>query len=154
MNRVGLFLIAFTACLLTFSQAYAQSLSIFDGAWGGNTKIEVGEGKLESSRCTSTNSIAGNRLSLKIRCAHAGTPHFDVRATIIEDGGAISGSWEERVYGQRGTVSGKLSGSILNAEVRSANFSARVNVQRSGNTLNVSVAPSEKRGRISVAMHR
>ncbi len=116
--------------------------------------FDVGDGKRESSRCTSTNTVSGNRISLKLRCGNASSPHLDVRATITESGGALSGSWEERVYGQSGSVSGTISGTTLNAEVKNANVSARVNVQRSGNTLNVSVAPSDKRGRVNVAMSR
>lgn len=155
MNRLAVLFVAFLAIvLISPSPARGQTLDVFDGSWGGNTAIEVSVGKRENARCTSTNRASGNSLRIKLRCASGGSPLLDVTANITLKDGVLSGSWEERVYAQKGSVSGTLSVNTLSGEIRNQNFSALVTVRRNGDGLSVSVTPSDKKGTVNVAMRR
>ena len=67
------------------------------GTWNGAGTARFDGGKTESLRCRGYYTNNGNpqSLGLSIRCANA-SAKVELRASLMNSNGAVSGSWEER----------------------------------------------------------
>jgi hypothetical protein len=110
------------------------------GTWGGSGTARFDDGKSESLRCKGyyTNNGGPHNLGLSIRCANASSK-LELRATLSESNGAVSGSWEERTFNQSGTVSGRASANRINLSI-SGGISGTMTVAISGSSHTVTVA--------------
>lgn len=126
------------------------------GTWTGSGTAQLEGGKTESLRCKGyyTNGSGGAALGLSIRCANA-SAKVELRANLnYADGGAISGSWEERTYNQSGTISGKANGSKLNLAITGGiEGSMSVSVADKHHSVSVSTGGSTLKG-INISMSR
>ena len=72
---------------------------------------------------------------------------------ITADGGNISGSWNETTRGVIGSLSGKVSGSNIQATANAVGFSAALAIRASGNSLSVSIrSPGSEISEVTVSM--
>lgn len=88
--------------------------STLDGAWHGAGKVRLENGKSESIKCKGYYNAkdGGATLSVAINCANASV-RINMRASLVEASGAVTGSWEEREFNQTGSVNGKVSADRL-----------------------------------------
>jgi hypothetical protein len=112
------------------------------GTWSGSGTARFDGGKTESLRCRGYYTNNGNpqSLGLSIRCANA-SAKVELRASLMNSNGAISGSWEERTYNQSGTVSGRASPNRMNLSI-TGGISGSMTVAISGGSHSVTVATS------------
>jgi hypothetical protein len=84
------------------------------GTWSGSGVAKFDGGKTESLRCKGyyTDTGGPHNLGISIRCANA-SAKIELRANLVDSGGSISGSWEERTYNQSGSVTGRASANRL-----------------------------------------
>ena len=154
MNARTAAALAVAALLFTAPCATAADgpLAHFAGSWAGNGKITVKDGTSERIRCRSTNTATGNALNLSMRCA-SDSYKFDLGIEIASDNGAISGSWSETSRGVVGSVSGKMTGTNIQATASAVGVTAALAIRTSGNTLSVSIkSPGSEVSEVSVAM--
>jgi hypothetical protein len=80
------------------------------GTWSGSGTAKFDNGRTESLRCKGyyTNSDGPETLGLSIRCANA-SAKVELRASLVDKNGNVSGNWEERTYNQSGTISGRAT---------------------------------------------
>jgi hypothetical protein len=150
--------LAVTVGLLAFvpqtSKAADGPLAHFAGTWSGNGKITVQNGSSERIRCRSSNTASGNSLNLTLRCA-SDSYKFELASDITEDGGNISGSWNETTRGVTGSLTGKATGNTIQATANAVGFNAGLAVRSSGNSLSVSIrSPGSEISEVSVSMNR
>lgn len=88
------------------------------GTWSGSGTAKFDGGRTESLRCKGyyTNAGGADNLGLSIRCANA-SAKVELRASLINSNGSVTGNWEERTYNQSGTVSGRASANKLNLAI-------------------------------------
>lgn len=88
------------------------------GTWSGSGVAKFDGGKKESLRCKGyyTNTGGPHSLGISIRCANA-SAKVELRASLVDSGGAVSGSWEERTYNQSGSVTGHATTNRLNLSI-------------------------------------
>jgi hypothetical protein len=88
------------------------------GTWSGSGVAKFDGGKTESLRCKGyyTNTGGPHNLGISIRCANA-SAKVELRANLVDAGGAVSGNWEERTYNQSGSVTGRASANRLNLAI-------------------------------------
>jgi hypothetical protein len=88
------------------------------GTWSGSGTARFDDGKSESLRCKGyyTNNGNPHNLGLSIRCANASSK-LELRATLVDSNGSISGNWEERTFNQSGTVQGRATPSRLSLAI-------------------------------------
>lgn len=88
------------------------------GTWGGSGVAKFESGKKESLRCKGyyTDTGGPHKLGISIRCANA-SAKVELRASLVDSGGAISGTWEERTYNQSGSVTGHATANRLNLSI-------------------------------------
>ena len=109
------------------------------GTWSGSGTAKFEGGVSESLRCKGyyTNGSGGNNLGLSIRCANA-SAKVELRANLVNNGGTVSGDWEERTYNQSGTVSGKASSGKINLAI-TGGINGSMSVSVGGGSHSVSV---------------
>jgi hypothetical protein len=92
------------------AQSEAEPFSALYGTWQGGGVIKKSNGTSERIRCISTDERAGTvSLKLHLRCA-SDSYNFDLTATVIDEGGSISGVWNETTRNASGNLQGRSSG--------------------------------------------
>jgi hypothetical protein len=122
--------------------AIAGPFDGMSGNWSGSGHLSKSSGSRERLRCRANNSAGqgGNMLNFSIRCA-SDSFKFDLTGYIQSNNGAISGQWSEPNYNSAGTLSGRASGSRVNALAIGNTFSARISMNGGGNRMTVSIRP-------------
>ena len=111
------------------------------GSWVGAGTISTSNGS-ERIRCRVNYAVSGgNSLHQDLRCA-SDSYNFQVASDIVDQGGAISGTWTEVTRGVSGNVSGRMGGGSIQVAVSGPAFSAGLSISTSGNRQSVSIRPS------------
>jgi hypothetical protein len=110
----------------------AQSLiNNLKGAWRGSGTVKPIGGSEERISCRVSYVSSTGQINQSIDCA--GTDwKFKAGANVSCDGDKVSGSWNEQVANNSGSVKGSISGDRLNIEVDGPNFQGRFNVKVAG----------------------
>jgi len=114
--------------------ARSEPFSALAGSWSGAGTIKKSNGGSERIRCRSTFEPAGAvNLSLRLRCA-SDSYNFDLTATVIDEGGSISGIWNETTRNASGNLQGRSSGNgrLVQAVAQGPAFSANLTLTTRG----------------------
>jgi hypothetical protein len=114
-RRLAYLSATFLALVLAPQAAAGGSLfASLDGAWSGSGKVKLDSGKSERIKCKGYYNAksGGAELGVAIDCANAAV-RINMRAKLVDAGGKVSGTWEEREFNQSGEVSGKASADKL-----------------------------------------
>src|SRR6516162_10606221 len=116
------------------SDGESGSFSALYGTWQGGGAIKKSNGTSERIRCISTDERAGTvSLRLHLRCA-SDSYNFDLTATVIDEGGSISGIWNETTRNASGNLQGRSSGNgrLVQAVAQGPAFSANLTLTTRG----------------------
>lgn len=109
------------------------------GSWSGTGEARLEGGKTERMQCRGYYRGEGaGGLGIAIRCANP-SAKIDLRATLTNANGTVSGNWEERTYNAGGRVSGKASASKVNLSIVGGGLTASMAVAVAGSTHSVSI---------------
>ncbi len=91
------------------------------GSWSGNGRVLLDQGKSEQIACRAyyNAKTAGADLALAIRCA-SNSYKIEMRATLSQQDGQVTGQWEERTFNAAGAVSGRATETSLDLAIRGA----------------------------------
>jgi hypothetical protein len=91
------------------------------GSWSGNGQVHLDQGKSEQITCRAYYNAksAGSDLALAIRCASS-SYKIEMRATLSQQDGRVTGHWEERTFNAAGSVSGRATDTSLNLAISGA----------------------------------
>lgn len=91
------------------------------GSWSGTGQVHLEQGKSEQITCRAyyNTKDQGSDLALAIRCASSGYK-IEMRATLSQRDGRVTGQWEERTFNAAGAVSGRATDSSLNLAISGA----------------------------------
>lgn len=78
------------------------------GSWAGGGTYKLQDGTTEKLKCDAYYTGGGSQLGIAVRC-QGQTNKIEMRSKLSANGGALSGSWEERTYNAAGNVTGKLT---------------------------------------------
>jgi hypothetical protein len=134
--------------LLAFAMPQANVLAAtgpfaaMAGSWSGGGVLTTASGVQERLRCRATYNPAedGNNLRLSLQCA-SDSYNFNLASDVANRGGAISGSWSEASHNASGSISGRASGSSIQATAQGDNFSAGLSLTTQGNRQAVTLTP-------------
>ena len=119
------------------STSYAQSgpFAGMAGNWAGSGTVTLDDGSSERLRCRATYAVGagGNGLNLNLICA-SDSYKIDLKANVVSDHGALSGTWSESGRG----ISGNLEG-------RGGNGDFKVVASTVGFTSNISLTTRENK---------
>ncbi len=105
---------------LTAPAASAGVLSTLTGTWGGAGTATFEGGSREKLKCNGYYRDLGSDLSMVIRCASPSGAKIELRGTLKDNGGKISGTWEERTYNAAGAISGSAGPGTLRVGITGA----------------------------------
>lgn len=86
------------------------------GSWGGSGSYKLQDGTSEKLKCDAYYTGSGSQLGIAVRCTGK-TNKIEMRSKLTSNGGALSGSWEERTYNANGNVTGKLTDQNLKLQI-------------------------------------
>lgn len=118
----------------------AGPFAALSGTWSGAGTIRMATGANERIRCRVRYSVGndGNNFRQDLRCA-SDSYRFDLTSEVQHRGGSISGNWAETSRGVGGQLSGRASGTTIQALAESTAFSANLLVTTRGNTQSVTI---------------
>jgi hypothetical protein len=144
--------------LLVGGGAFAQApFDRLAGQWTGSGTIDMANGAHERIKCRASYDVPDHRqLQLNIRCASE-SYNFDLRASAVYSGGAISGNWGESTRMVAGTISGRADGDRIQVVARAASFAASLTLVTHGGRQSVAIRTqdpqSDIRG-VSISLRR
>jgi len=112
------------------------------GSWSGAGTITLKNGATERIRCKATYAVnaSGKAVQQTLRCA-SDSYRVEVSSNIISEGTSLSGSWAEATRGVSGSISGRVSGAGIVANVAGAGFTARLDLRTQGERQSVTIRP-------------
>jgi hypothetical protein len=131
--------------LIAVGGAHAQSagslFSELDGSWSGRGSVRFSDGKSEKITCRAyyNPKSAGAELGLAIRCASA-SYKIEIRASLLNQNGRLTGRWEERTFNASGEVTGRASAGKINMDIVGGGLTASMSVSTEGSRQAVSIS--------------
>ncbi|HLH12335.1 MAG TPA: hypothetical protein VKV77_10715 [Methylovirgula sp.] len=110
------------------------------GTWVGGGTIELPGGASERLRCRASYVVSpgGDALTQSLRCASQ-SYQVIINSEVEEQGGAVSGRWEELTRGASGTLSGVVRGGTIQGTIAGTGFTAALSLVTRGRTQTVSI---------------
>jgi hypothetical protein len=135
--------IAFSGGLLAPALSLAESAAPFSqlaGSWKGSGQVRLADGRSERLSCRGyyTQKDGGSELTLAIRC-QSDANKIEMRGTLNNKAGRVSGHWEERNFNAEGDLSGSASGNKISLRI-SGQVSGSMTVSVSGATHQVGIS--------------
>jgi hypothetical protein len=160
MNPLKTRAFAVTLALLTITveapRAADNSFAHFTGHWSGAGSITVQGGARERIRCrgTYTANQHNSTLKLGLRCA-SDSYKFELQSDITDDGGNVSGTWNETTRQVYGSLFGRLAGGHIQATAQSVGFTATLSLAARGNRQSVSIkSPGSEISEVAISLAR
>lgn len=126
--------------LPVWSGTYAQS-SPFDallGSWRGSGQIQLSDGRKERLQCNVYYTGGGANLGMAIRC-QSESQNVEIRSKLSQNGGRVSGTWEERTFNASGSAAGQIGGGKVSLRI-SGGINGSMQVSYSPTRQNVSIS--------------
>ena len=133
--------------------AAAGELDHLAGNWQGRGTVDRSDGTRENLRCQASYASAGS-VSMSLKCA-SDSYNFELRSSIKNDSGKLSGTWSELTRRLEGSLSGKIDGDTMRATVNSDRFSAFMNVRTVGGNQAVTIeSPGSTIAKVSISLRK
>ena len=149
--------VAMLAGLLLLFPAESRAVGPFDnmrGSWSGGGTITLTNGGQERIRCKAAYNPSGPNLRMSLVCA-SDSYKVDLASQLAASGGEIKGTWSEATRQVNGDLVGIVTGGNIQVSVKSAIFSASLNVKTSGGNQLISItAPGTEVSRVVIALKR
>jgi hypothetical protein len=133
---------ALAIVLLLSSAAVAQTggFVALSGSWSGSGSVTLASGATERIRCRATYEVtpSGNTFQQSLRCA-SDSYNFDLRSSVVRSGDTVSGTWSETSRNVTGGISGRVSGSQIQAMIQGPAFSASLSLATQGDRQTVNI---------------
>jgi hypothetical protein len=108
--------------------------------------VSLEDGSSERIRCRATYAVAGPQMQLNLLCA-SDSYRFDLQGDIVDQGGAIEGTWSESSRNVTGTLQGRGGGGSFQVVASGPGFNAQISLTTRGNRQSVVIrADSQFRG--------
>lgn len=133
-------------CATSPSQAESGPFAGLAGRWSGGGTVMLDDGSSERIRCRATYHVSGPTMEMSLTCA-SDSYKFNLAANVVDQGGAVSGTWSESSRGVAGTLQGRGGGGNFQVVASAAGFNANIALRTTGNRQSVTLrADSQFRG--------
>ena len=142
IRRLIFAVVTLLVAMVSGSTSYAQSgpFAGMAGNWSGSGTVTLDDGSSERLRCRASYAVGagGTGLNLSLVCA-SDSYKFDLRADVISDRGALSGSWNESSRGVNGTLEGRGGNGNFQVMANAPGFAANISLATRGNRQSVAI---------------
>jgi len=133
-------------CAASPGQAQSGPFAGMAGRWSGGGTITLDDGSSERIRCRASYQVSGPSMDMSLTCA-SDAYKFNLAANVVDQGGAVSGTWSESGRGVSGTLQGRGGGGNFQVVASSAGFNANISLRTTGNKQSVTMrADNQFRG--------
>jgi hypothetical protein len=123
------------------SPVHAQAGGPFAGMagnWAGGGTVTLDDGSRERLRCRASYAVAGAQMTMTLTCA-SDAYKFQLGANVVDQGGAVSGSWSETSRNISGTLQGRGGGGNFEVVASTAGFNASISLRTAGTKQSISM---------------
>lgn len=133
-------------CATSPSQAQSGPFAGLAGRWSGGGTVTLDDGSSERIRCRATYQVSGPSMEMSLTCA-SDAYKFNLAANVVDQGGAVAGTWSESSRGVTGTLQGRGGGGNFQVVATAAGFNANISLRTTGNKQSVTMrADNQFRG--------
>ena len=122
------------------SASYAQTgpFAGMAGNWSGGGTVTLDDGSSERIRCRAAEAVGagGDGLNLTLTCA-SDSYKFDLKANVVSERGALTGSWSESSRNVAGSLEGRGANGEFKVVASAAGFTANISLSTRGNKQSV-----------------
>jgi len=108
------------------------------GNWAGGGTVTLDDGSKERIRCRATYRVSGPNMSMILTCA-SDAYKFNLTASVVDQGGVVSGTWAETSRNVGGTLQGRRGGGNFQVVASAAGFNADIALRTTGNKQSVNI---------------
>ncbi|WJR74821.1 hypothetical protein [Bradyrhizobium sp. NP1] len=115
------------------STAHAQAgpFAGMAGSWAGSGTVTLDDGSRERIRCRATYAVSGPNMNMTLTCA-SDAYKFNLQASVVDEGGAVTGNWTESSRNVAGTLQGRGGGGRFEVLASAAGFNANIALRTAG----------------------
>jgi hypothetical protein len=126
------------------------------GTWSGDGRVRFADGSSEQIRCRAyyNPKDGGRQLGLAIRCAST-SYKMEIRASLLDDNGRVTGTWEERTFNATGHATGRATSGNVSLAIAGGGVSGTMSVsfRRSSQKVAIITSGDSLRG-VSMSLTR
>jgi hypothetical protein len=126
--------------LVPGSHALSSPFDTMLGSWRGSGHIQFTDGRKERLQCNVYYTGGGAQLGMAIRCKSESS-NVEIRSRLSQNGGRVSGTWEERTFNAQGSAAGQISSGKVSLRI-SGGINGSMHVSFSPTRQNVSISTS------------
>ena len=125
---------------LASSPGYAQSgpFAGMAGNWAGGGTVTLDDGSKERLRCRASYQVAGASMNMTLTCA-SDAYKFQLSANVVDQGGAVSGTWSESSRNVGGSLQGRGGNGNFEVVASAAGFNANISLRTAGTKQSISM---------------
>lgn len=135
------------------AQAQSGPFADLAGNWAGGGTVTLDDGSKERIRCRASYRVAGASMTMTLTCASEAYK-FQLSANVVDQGGAITGTWSEASRNISGTLQGRGSGGNFQAVASSGGFNANISLRTAGNRQSISMSADTQFRGAAIALAR
>jgi hypothetical protein len=131
--------VLFAASLFgSVSHAQSGAFAGMAGNWAGGGTITLDDGSKERIRCRASYAVAGPNMDLSLTCA-SDSYKFNLQASVVDQGGEVSGNWTESSRNIGGSLQGRGGGGNFEVVASAAGFNASISLRTVGNRQSIAM---------------
>jgi len=138
LRRLAFAAAAFFVTSTAVAHAQAGAFAGMAGNWAGGGTVTLDDGSRERLRCRASYTVPGNSMSMVLTCA-SDAYKFDLRASVVAEGGNIAGTWSETSRNVGGNLAGRGGGGNFQVLASAAGFNANITLRTAGNKQSIAI---------------
>ena len=124
------------------------------GNWAGGGTVTLDDGSRERLRCRASYAVAGAQMQMTLTCA-SDAYKFQLNANVVDQGGAVSGSWTETSRNISGTLQGRgAGGGNFDVVAGTAGFNASISLRTTGNKQSINMRADSQFRAAAISLSR
>jgi hypothetical protein len=123
------------------------------GNWAGGGTVTLDDGSKERIRCRASYAVAGPNMELTLTCA-SDSYKFNLQASVVDQGGTVSGNWTESSRNIGGSLQGRGSGGSYDVVASAAGFNANISLRTAGPRQSISMRADSQFRAANISLSR
>jgi len=137
------------------SPSHAQSgpFAGMAGNWAGGGTVTLDDGSKERLRCRASYQVSGPSMNMTLTCA-SDAYKFQLSANVVDQGGAVSGTWSESSRNVGGSLQGRGGNGNFEVVASAAGFNANITLRTSGNKQSIGMRADSQFRAAAISLSR
>ena len=143
------------AASLAPSPGHAQSgpFAGMAGNWAGGGTVTLDDGSKERLRCRASYQVSGPSMNMTLTCA-SDAYKFQLSANVVDQGGAVSGTWTESSRNVGGSLQGRGGNGNFEVVASAAGFNANITLRTAGNKQSIGMRADSQFRAAAISLSR